>query len=158
MQLTEVKATRLLAIHARVINLPTLLGLAVAAMGLTVICGWLLQLQALVEMRRGMVAMTFNTALCFTLTGLALALPGMLQRSMGQLQSVIGAYLICLGGLVLGEHALDVDLGIDWAFLHAWLQDGNTRPGRFAPNTAIGFMFIGCSLLLLARIKTRGQE
>lgn len=148
----------LLANHSRVLNVPTLLGLAIAAMGVMVISGWLMHIQILVEMRHGMVAMTFNTALCFTLTGLALALPGILQRSLDQVQSVVGAYLICLGGLVLSEHALDYDLGIDWAFLHTWLQDGNTRPGRFAPNTAIGFMFIGSSLLLLARIKTRGQE
>ena len=46
----------------RIAYLPALLGLAVMALGLFVMTGWLLQVRPMVEFRTGMVAMTFNTA------------------------------------------------------------------------------------------------
>jgi diguanylate cyclase (GGDEF)-like protein/PAS domain S-box-containing protein len=134
------------------------LGLLLFCLGLEVICGWLLQVRAMVEIRVGLVAMVFNTALCFTLSGLALLLPGLLRRPLVRLQSVIGVILIGLPALILLEHVFDASFGIDWAFLHKWLNDGNTRPGRLAPNTAIGFMLAGACLLLLNRITSRRRE
>ncbi|MFZ6873417.1 diguanylate cyclase domain-containing protein [Undibacterium sp. Di27W] len=139
-------------------SLPTFLGLALLALGLVVISGWLLQVRAMVEIRVGFVAMVFNTALCFTLTGLALALPGLRQKPYARLQSCIGFFLFSLCGLVLIEHLFDINLHVDWGFLHLWLQDGNIRPGRLAPNTAIGFMLTGLSLLLRNRINNRARE
>ncbi len=139
-------------------DLPTLLGLLLLGLGLEVIAGWLLQVRAMVEIRVGLVAMVFNTALCFTLSGLALALPGLLKRPLVRLQTAIGVLLIGLPLLILLEHLLDTSLGIDWAFLHTWLHDGNTRPGRLAPNTAIGFMLTGSCLILVNRITTRWRE
>ena len=120
--------------------------------------GWLLQVRELVEFRAGLVAMELNTALCFMLAGTALLLPALLRRPMPVLQNVIGSAMICLCTLVLAEHAFDRDLGIDWAFLHGWLRDGNIRPGRLAPNTALGFILAGACLILNARIASKAQE
>jgi len=128
------------------------------AMGVTVMSGWMLRVPVMVEFRAGMVAMVFNTALCFTMTGLALALPGLLRRPLPQVQAAFGTVLTLIGAMLLFEHISDRALGIDWASLHTWLNDGNTRPGRPAPNTAIGFMLLGVSLVLLGRITTRARE
>ena len=139
-------------------DLPTLLGLLLLGLGLEVIAGWLLQVRAMVEIRVGLVAMVFNTALCFTLSGLALSLPGLLRRPLQRLQTAIGVVLIGLPALILCEYVFDTSLGVDWAFLHTWLNDGNTRPGRLAPNTAVGFMLTGTCLILLTRITARWRE
>ena len=138
--------------------LHTVLGMMLITLGLTVMSGWLLQVRAMVEIRAGFVAMVFNTALLFTLSGLALALPGLLRRPMVHLQSAIGLLLFGWCTLILIENLLDIDLGIDWGWLHIWLHDGNIRPGRLAPNTAVGFMLTGACLLLLNHISTRGRE
>ena len=138
--------------------LPILLSGTVTLLGLVVICGWLLQVRSLVEFRSGLVAMELNAALCFALAGMAILLPALLRRPMPVLQNVIGAVLAGLGALVLAEHAFDRDLGIDWEFLHAWLRDGNTRPGRLAPNTAVGFILAGACLTLMTRIASKAQE
>ncbi len=138
--------------------LPLLLGGAIALLGLVVMSGWLLEVRAMVEFRTGLVAMVFNTALCFTLTGAALLLPALMRRPMALLQNIIGATVALLCALVLVEHVFDQDLGVDWAFLHVWLRDGNVRPGRLAPNTAIGFMLAGACLILMTRIASKAHE
>ena len=138
--------------------LPILLGGTVAILGLTVISGWLLQIRALVEFRAGLVAMVFNTALCFSLAGGAVLLAALARRPMAWLQNIIGASMVALCALILAEHLLDRSLGIDLAFLHVWLRDGNVRPGRMAPNTAIGFMLAGACLVLMTRIASKAQE
>ena len=143
---------------ARRATLPTLLGLALMALGLLVIAGWLLQVRAMVEIKAGFVAMAFNTALCFALTGLAIAAPLLLPRHVRAVQSGVGLAVFAICALVLVEHVTDRNLHVDWAWLHLWLHDGNVRPGRLAPNTAIGFMLAGVSLMLLQRIHNRGRE
>ncbi len=138
--------------------LPIVLGGALTILGLAVMSGWLLQVRAMVEFRVGLVAMVFNTALCFTMAGAAVLLPALARRSIPLFQNVIGAALVALCALVLLEHTLDRDLGIDWAFLHTWLRDGNVRPGRLAPNTAVGFILAGVCLILMSRIASKTRE
>lgn len=138
--------------------LAPLLGLFLAALGLMVMSGWILQVRTLVEIHRGLVAMTFNTALCFTLCGVVLLLPSMLGRPLPRLQRGVGLFLLVLPGLILLEHLSDTGFGIDWVFLHVWLQDGNTRPGRLAPNTALGFLLAGSCLLLTPHINSPWRE
>lgn len=136
---------------------PILLGIAVAGLGITVMLGWLLHVRAMVEIRVGFVAMVFNTALCFTLTGSALALPGLLGKPLPKFQVLVGGAIFILCALIFTEHFFDISLGIDWAFLHLWINDGNIRPGRLAPNTAIGFMLIGATLIMMNRVANKWQ-
>jgi diguanylate cyclase (GGDEF)-like protein/PAS domain S-box-containing protein len=135
--------------------LSTLLGIAVAILGMFVMLGWLLHVRAMVEIRAGYVAMVFNTALCFALTGMALALPGLRGRPTPKFQTLVGGIVLVLCATILVEHIFDKSLGIDWAFLHTWLRDGNIRPGRLAPNTALGFMLIGTTLILMSRVSNK---
>lgn len=128
-----------------------------AALGTTVMLGWLSHVRAMVEIRTGYVAMVFNTALCFTLTGMALALPGLLGKPLPKFQVLVGGTLFILCAMIFIEHLFDLSLGIDWAFLHIWLGDGNIRPGRLAPNTAIGFMLIGATLMVMNHVSNKWQ-
>ena len=137
--------------------LPTLLGIAVTMLGITVMLGWLLHVRAMVEIRVGYVAMVFNTALCFTLIGSALALPRLLGKPLPKFQVLVGGAIFILCAMIFIEHLLDIPLGIDWAFLHTWIGDGNIRPGRLAPNTAIGFMLIGATLIMMNRVSNKWQ-
>ncbi|WP_426107715.1 diguanylate cyclase domain-containing protein [Massilia sp. TSP1-1-2] len=138
--------------------LPILLSGAITLLGLLVLSGWLLHLRVLVEFGNGMVAMVVNTALCFTLAGIAILLPALLRRPMPDLRNMTGAALSILGALILFEHVFDRNLGIDWTLLQDWLLDGNIRPGRMAPNTAVGFILSGACLILMTRIASKAQE
>lgn len=68
-----------------------------------------------------------------------------------------GLVLVC-GWLILGKSTLELDLGINWAFLHPWLRDGNVHPGRMPPSTAIGLLLAGASLVMLTRIASKAQQ
>ena len=142
-------------IQSRLSFLQTLLAIAVALLGVFVLFGWILHVRAMVEIRAGYVAMVFNTALCFALTGSALALPGLIGKPTPKFQTLIGGTIFILCAMVFTEHLFDKSLGVDWAFLHTWLKDGNIRPGRLAPNTAIGFMLIGATLILMNRVSNK---
>jgi diguanylate cyclase (GGDEF)-like protein/PAS domain S-box-containing protein len=142
----------------RLRTIPIVLGAVLVLLGLVVMTGWLLQSRTLVEFRVGLVAMEWNAAACFALAGGALLAPALTRRATPLLHSVTGAILLVVGALVLAEHAFDRALGIDLAFLHVWLNDGNIRPGRLAPSTAIGFMLAGAGLILMTRIASTAQE
>lgn len=137
-------------------RLDVLAGLAVALLGATTMLGWLLQLRALTVIHHGLVPMVFNTGLCFLLAGSALLLPLRRSGSARPFRTLIAGALILLCGLTLTEIVLDLNLaGIDLAFLHQWYDYGNKRPGRMAPNTAIGFITIGCAILVADRVRSR---
>ena len=70
--------------------------------------------------------------------------------------SAFGSALLILAVLVLGEHAFRVDLGIDWASLHAWLHDSSRSPGRMSASTASAFLMSGVVLMLATRVRTVG--
>jgi hypothetical protein len=133
------------------------IGLILFSMGAIVLVGWLLHIPIMVEFKRGVVPMVFNTALCFTLTGIALLLTVLNHKLGSILQIAIGTFLIVLCGSTFIEILLDRNFGIDLPSLHIWLGDGNIRPGRMAPNSALGFIIIGCTLILIPRVATRLQ-
>ena len=133
----------------------TLIGIVLFAMGLTVLLGWLLKMPLMVRFSPGFVPMVFNTAVCFAVTGVAIFLPALARKPLPALQDGIGALIFVLGWLSFTEMLLDVNFGIDFASLHLWIGDGNIRPGRMAPNTALSFMAIGAVLLLAARVTSK---
>ena len=135
-----------------------ILGLCVAILGLSASLGWLLHVPMLFEIRHGLVPMVFNTGLCFLLAGTALFLPALGLENPIQVRSYLGTLLIGICSLTLLELLLDRSvLGIDLVALHSWYDYGNTRPGRMAPNTAIGFIVVGCAILVGDRVRGRGQ-
>ena len=125
-------------------------GLALLALGLVTVCGWLAHVPALTQWFLGAVPMVFDTGLSFACVGLALAAG---SGSWGRrLRLALALGLLLLNGAALVEHALDRSLGVDLPGLHTWFDYGNTRPGRMAPNTALGFLLVASTLLVYERV------
>lgn len=137
-------------------RLDAVAGFVVALLGATTMLGWLLHLPALTEIRSGLVPMVFNTGLGFLLAGTALLLPLSRGEQARPARTLIASLLIGLCGLTLIELLLDRSLlGIDLAFLHEWYDYGNKRPGRMAPNTALGFLVVAGAILMADRVRSR---
>lgn len=134
-----------------------IIALIVSTMSAVVLIGWLLHIPIMVQFKIGAVAMVFNTALCFTITGFALIMGSIKGKPLSYLNTAAGVFLITLCGLTFTEILLDHSFGIDLPSLHIWLGDGNIRPGRMAPNTALGFIIIGLSLILIPRVASKRQ-
>lgn len=124
-------------------------GLLLLMQGSLVLTGWALQEPNWVRLRPNHIAMVFNTALCFALLGMGFIAPIVAPGYKAILQVIVGWLVLLLPALVLLQIPARQDFGIDWYSLHAWLQDGNSQPGRMAINTALGFMLAGLTLILL---------
>ncbi|MBB3221689.1 diguanylate cyclase domain-containing protein [Pseudoduganella umbonata] len=133
-------------------KLDRLLGTLLVLLGVNTMAGWLLQVPAMVEIVRGLVPMVFNTGLGFALTGMALLVG---ERRAGVPRTALGWCMLLLYSLTLAEHVLDASLGVDMAWVHHWYDYGNTRPGRMAPNSALGFMLIGAVHVAAGRVDSR---
>ncbi|HET9113119.1 MAG TPA: hypothetical protein VFN66_04535, partial [Burkholderiales bacterium] len=137
-----------LTLHSRI---AALFGMTASLMGITVMLGWLLHLREIVEFNVGNVPMVFNTALCFFLAGTALAWPGIARKPKPVLQETVGVFIFVFSAAILFEFVFDKNLGIDWDFLHSWLN-GASQSGRLAPNAALGFMLVGATMFLMNRV------
>src|SRR3979490_2060620 len=134
------------------VPLSGLVGAVLVLLGGTVTVGWWMQLSLLVRVLPGFTPMVFNTALCFALAGGALLAPFSAPDRYRRATTAIGAALVLIAALVLAEHLLREDLGIDWPSLHAWLHDASKAPGRMSAGTACGFLMSGAVLILEARV------
>ena len=82
--------------------------LAVLLVGLLVLAGWALKIEALTSVLPGLTSMKPNTALCFVLAAVALA-----QRQRHSLRLGCAAVMIVLGGLSLAQDVSGADFGVD---------------------------------------------
>lgn len=134
----------------------------VIAIGVTVLLGWLLNIDSLKSILPGGVTQKTNTALGLIASSMALLL--WLRQSMSQLNQRyqrwskgislgLSGLLIFLGLVTLVEYGLSIDLGINrLAWFEAPLDAVDAiASGRPAPNTAINFVLIGGALWLLNR-------
>ena len=128
-------------------------GTLLALLGGTAMLGWWLQLSPLVRLLPEYTPMVFNTALCFVLAGGALLTPFSVEARHRRITTVLGGALATIAALVLAEHLLRSDLGIDWAPLHAWLRDSDPNPGRMSSGAATGFLMGGAVLILATRVR-----
>ena len=128
-------------------NLQLLPGLLVAMLGAVVIAGWHLHVPALLQIHPGFVAMTYNTALAFLLSGLSLVC---LQLSWPRLAQFLASGVLLLGGVNLLQTVTGVNLGVDQLLMQQDILVKTTSPGRMAPNTAVCFMLTGVDVWLLA--------
>ena len=135
-------------------KLADIMGALLVLLGGTVMLGWRLHLPQAVRVLPDLPAMVINTALGFMLAGTALLMrPGaqLARRS----ASAVGGLLALLATLVLAEHLLQLDLGIDWAPSHAWLHSASLKPGRMSAGTASAFLMGGMALTLAPWIHGR---
>jgi len=128
-------------------------GALLALLGGVVMFGWWTQSSPLVRVLPGFTPMVFNTALCFVLAGSALLTPSSDALRYRRVTTAIGGLLAIIAVLVLAEQLLQTHLGIDWAPLHAWLNDSNPTAGRMSSGTACGFLMSGAVLILATRVR-----
>ncbi|MES2299960.1 MAG: response regulator [Pseudomonadota bacterium] len=133
-------------------------GAAVAALGLVVTLGWSVRSAALVQLHPAFIAMVLSTGLCFFLLGVALLCPTLRLGAGPPLRVAAGAAIVVLATLAILENLFDIALGIDLPALHAWLVDGNPKPGRMALNTGLGFLSAGLVLVLAGQVRSRASS
>jgi diguanylate cyclase (GGDEF)-like protein/PAS domain S-box-containing protein len=121
-------------------------GFFVIGVGCIVLAGWALDIAVLKSILPGQANMKSNTALLFVLSGISL---WMQVQGKARRVAKICAFIIAFAGLLtLGEYLFNSDFGIDQLLF----RDGTVgvvHPGRMAPTTALAFILIGLSLMLL---------
>ena len=128
-------------------------GLAVA-LGIFVLVGWVLDIDALRRVFPGPYIVLPNTATCILAGGISLLLR--LHRNedpRARRASVALAALVCaIGLLTVIEYATGADLWIDLVlFAERVSRYPYQPPGRMAPNSALAFSVLGAAMLLLHR-------
>jgi two-component sensor histidine kinase len=127
---------------------------ALALLGLAVIAGWLLEVEALKSIAPGLATMKFNTALGFVLTGAGLAWAP--YRRLRWPAVAAGLALLVLGTLTFAEYAFNIDLGIDeLVFRDRGTLTGSGHPGRMSLLTAAAYSALGPAIMLLGLGRSR---
>lgn len=126
--------------------------LAVLLLGVTVLSGWVFGVPALTTVLPGLASMKTNTAVCFILSGVALAsMPQAgLHARWGAVACALGVSAI--GGITMLEHLLGVDAAIDDLLIS---HRGTPQGGRMALATSAAFVATGVALLMLPCIEHR---
>lgn len=122
-----------------------LVAMALIALGLVVIAGWLLGRPVTILIGLDNVGMTLNAALSFVIAGLALGF--------GQPRVRLGLALLLaiLSVLTLCEHVFDIDLFIDRLLGDSWILQAAPHQGRMAPQVAAAFALTALALAQLTR-------
>jgi len=134
---------------------------AVMLGGCLMLVGWIFDIPILTTPRSDWVDIKANTALAFVLAGMALWL--LQGESDGRWRRRIahaGASIVALLGLLVSsQYLIGWELGIDQLLIKDSLNSVGARfnaPGRMAFITALGFLQVGCALLLLDVKSRRG--
>jgi len=131
---------------------PRWAGTLVFLLGLLSLAGWTFKIHPRIGLA-GLVAMKANTAICFTVTGLALMVQT--DRRSGQprhahLARALAAIVLVVAGMTLAEYVFDLDLDIDQLLFRESPQEaGISFPGRMAPASALNFVLLSLALFLL---------
>lgn len=122
-----------------------IVAVALIALGVVVIAGWLLERPMTVGVGLDHIGMSLNAAVSFVIAGLALSL------SQSRVRLVLAALLFVLSALTLCEHMFELDLSIDRLLGHSWILQAEPHPGRMAPQVAAAFALAGLALAQLTR-------
>lgn len=137
--------------RGRLTLVPKLAGSFALAAGILVMAAWLFDWATLKSIAPSWATMKFNTALCFALAGVSLALP----RGTTGVGSWLGGgaawALGILSGLTLLQWALGQDFGIDEMFHAPAGEAGGPWRSRMAPATAVSFVLLALGLSALGR-------
>jgi PAS domain S-box-containing protein len=119
-------------------------GLLCAAVGLTVMVAWFVRATVILRFGGGN-PVSFNTALAFAVTGVALVA---LASKRPRAALVAGVFDAVLGVAILAEYAFHRSFGIDQLFAKAYLSAPHVVPGRPAINTSVCLALTGAALLV----------
>ena len=126
--------------------------IAVVLIGCVVILGWIKDITVLKSILPGYVAMKVNTAICLILGGASLWLwhrrsPIKMRRA----AQACAVFVLLIGLLTVIEYGFNLNLGIDQLLFKTSMDPvGDTAPGRMAVPSAVSFVLLGLSLLLLS--------
>ena len=118
----------------------------VGAVAVVVLCGWLLQIRAFVQLYPGLPEMSFNTALCFSLLGCAAA--AALNRSHLAIPVVPAAVVAGIGATALLQHVFGIEFWLDQMAARTFHPEADPASVRMAAQTA--GLFLAASLTTLA--------
>lgn len=124
-----------------------IIGATILTLGLLVIIGWWTHNLTLLRVHTGFVAMAYNTALGFALSGASLL---MIRLGKSRLAAWCAALVAIIGILTLCEYGFNADLRIDELFMREYLKAGITNHVRMALCTALCFSFAGVALITQA--------
>ena len=127
--------------------------IATIAIGVTVLTGWTLHIDALTRLLVGNVHMLPITAATFVIAGVSLLMQRV-DRAAPSTWSLVSrglALLVLVIGLVtLAERMWGWDIGLDALLFRAVLARMPYQPvGLMATNSAVSFVFVGAALFLL---------
>jgi len=131
-------------------------GAAVACgvLGALVLVGWHTHCLPLLTVHAHWVAMVYNTALSFLVSGIGLWLALSGRRA----ALFCGLFVLAVGTLTLCEYVCGVDLGLDQLLMAAYAKTSSRYPGRMSLQSALCFMSSGGVILLLGPWRRRGRE
>lgn len=125
----------------------------VMALAFLVLLGWAMGSDLLISLHPQYVSMKANTALAFLLAGLSLFFLARRQGGSYELpvSRLLAMLVLLMGLLTLLQYVFSVDFSLDAIlFREEAGAIGTYHPGRMAANTAIGFIILGVSLLLVS--------
>jgi len=127
--------------------------IATIAIGVTVLVGWTLRIDALTRLLIGNVHMLPITATTFVIAGASLWMQRVPRDEPGTLSVVsrgLALIVLAIGVLTLVERALGWDTPLDHLLFHDTLARMPYQPvGRMATNSAVSFALAGAALFLL---------
>jgi signal transduction histidine kinase/sensor domain CHASE-containing protein/ActR/RegA family two-component response regulator len=130
-------------------------GIAILALGLTILAGWHIHNVILVQLDPTFAPMHYNAALSFVLCGTGLLA---LAWRRSRIAAVGSAGAGIIGFLTLLEYLLGVNLGIDQLLIKSSITVQSSHPGRMAPNTALCFTLAGMALWVMSVSSARREQ
>lgn len=122
----------------------------VVVLGLAVMLGWILNVQLLMSVVPGAVAMQFNTALCFVFVASGII---MITKQGLAPASLVAFPAAMIAFLTMFQYRTGIEIGIDSLFWDHQYAENTSAPGRMAPNTALAFVAVFFAILYRDRIK-----
>ncbi len=120
--------------------------------GLLVIFGWAFNIGSFKSIFPNIVEMKANTAICFVLIGVSLFFLNekLITKPQLRITQICAIIVVIIGFLSIIEYLFNFNIGIDQLLFKE--QVGailTTNPGRMAQTTALNFLLIGVSLLII---------
>ncbi|MEO5887753.1 MAG: PAS domain S-box protein, partial [Anaerolineales bacterium] len=138
--------------HISLEKVPQISSIAAFGIGCIVLAGWQFDLPALTSILPGMAAMKANAAVGFILCAISLwsLRNGQATWQARLIANACAALVLLIAVLTLGEYLSNRDFGLDQLLFqdHA-LATGTPFPGRMSPVTALNFLLLASSLLLI---------
>ncbi|MCD6048509.1 MAG: diguanylate cyclase domain protein [Gammaproteobacteria bacterium] len=113
------------------------------------IYAWLFHIQAILQPVPGLMALPFNDAVCFFLTGILLF---KLQFSLGYQQGLfirsLLIFILIIALLSFSQNIFDYNLGIKQLMVKPWFTNPSPSPDKASPSTSVAFI-LSCIVGLL---------